>query len=201
MKSWLPGRRALLMTGMALFLAGCSSPPTRYYVLAPMPESAPAAGREIAVGLGPVELPDYLDRPQIVTREGQNELNLAEFDQWGEPLQDNVAQVLAENLAALLPSRKVAVYPWKRSNPVDVQVSVKVIHFERREGGEAFLSVRWSLNDGSGKELASRESRYSERASGDGYGATVAAMNRALLRFSRDLATAVRDAHGAATPL
>ncbi|HUL11014.1 MAG TPA: PqiC family protein [Methylococcaceae bacterium] len=189
------GMAFVLMNACLLLVTGCSSPPTRFYVLSTLPDAASipsGAGKDVAVGVGPLELPDYLDRPQIVTRSGQNELNLAEFDNWAEPLKDNATQVLAENLAVLLPSKKIATYPWKRSTPIDFQVAVKVTRFDHTQGGETVLSTRWSILSGDGgKELVSRESRYRERPSGDSYNATVAAMNRALALFSRDVADAI----------
>lgn len=172
--------------------AGCASPPTRFYVLSPLAAQQPlGAGGDIAVGVGPLALPDYLDRPQIVTRSGQNELNVAEFERWGEPLKDNATEVLAENLAILLPSQKISVYPWKRSAAINYQVAAKIIRFDRAEAGEAVLSVRWSVLDGEGATLLSRESRYAENPAGGGHAATVAAMNQALARFSRDVAGAL----------
>lgn len=183
----------LIVMSACLLLAACVSSPTpKFYVLAPLATERPAdAGLEIAVGVGPVELPDYLDRPQIVTRSGQNELNLAEFDRWGESLKDNTTQVLAENLAVLLPSKKVMTYPWKRATQVNYQVSVKITRFDHTEGGETVLGARWSILDGEGGELLTRESRYVESPAGDSYPATVAAMNRALAQFSRDVVNAV----------
>ena len=195
MKTSKFGWAVVLISACGLLASGCSSPPTRFYVLSTLPEATPAsaaAGRDVAVGVGPLELPDYLDRPQIVTRSGQNELSLAEFDNWAEPLKDNTTQVLAENLAVLLPSKKIATYPWRRSTAIDFQVAVKVTRFDHTLGGETVLSARWSILGGDGgKELLSRESRYTERPSGDSYSATVAAMNRALAQFSRDVASAI----------
>ena len=204
MKTSRSGLTFVLISACSLLTTGCSSPPTRFYVLSTLPDSAPVSmgtSPEPAVGVGPVELPDYLDRPQIVTRSGQNELNLAEFDNWAEPLKDNATQVLAENLAVLLPSKKIATYPWKRSTPVDVQVAVKITRFDHAEGGDTVLSARWSVLSGDGgKELFARESRYRERPSGDSYPATVAAMNRALAQFSRDVADAIKARAGGRLP-
>ena len=63
-----------------------------------------AAAQGPVIGVGPITVPKYLDRPQIVTRSGRNQLALGEFDRWAEPLQDNVLRVLAENLAFLIPT-------------------------------------------------------------------------------------------------
>lgn len=183
-----------LIAIVGLLVGACSSPSPHVYVLSPLASASPAdQGLNLAVGVGPVELPDYLDRNQIVTRSGQNELNLAEFDLWGAPLKDNTAQVLAENLAVLLPSNKVLTYPWKRSAQVRFQTTIKITRFEHLEGGETVLGVRWSILDGNGAELLTRESRYVEKPAGDSYPATVAAMNRALAQFSHELAVALKS--------
>lgn len=186
--------RILALLNLALLLAACaSSPPTRFYVLSTLPQPAQpvgyAAGQEIAVGVGPVELPEYLDRSQLVTRSGQNELNLAEFDRWGESLKDNAAQVLAENLAVLLPSKKISTYPWKRSTLIQYQVTAKITRFDHTLGGETALDVRWAVLAADGAELFSRQSHYAESPAGDDAAATVAAMNRALAQFSREVAS------------
>jgi uncharacterized lipoprotein YmbA len=184
--------RAALLGGL-LALAGCAgSESVRYYVLSATPAGPDgAAVRDIPVGVGPVELPEYLDRPQIVTRTSQNELNVADFDRWAESLKDNTIRVLAENLAMLLPSQRVSVYPWKRATPVDYQVTVQVSRFDRLEQGGSVLTVRWRVLDGGGGELLSRTSTYRETPSGPGYSATVAAMNRNLEAFSRDVAVSI----------
>lgn len=185
----LMAARAALLSGV-LALTGCAgSESVRYYVLSATPAGpVGAAVRDIPVGVGPVEFPEYLDRPQIMTRTSQNELSMADFDRWAESLKDNTIRVLAENLATLLPSQRVVTYPWKRATPVDYQVTVQVSRFDRLEQGESVLAVRWRVLDGDGGELLSRTSTYRETPSGPDYPATVAAMNRNLEAFSRDVA-------------
>src|SRR6266498_1510380 len=89
------------LSGVLLVLGGClGTPPTRFYLLPALTDvSSPAAmgERTLTIGVGPVTLPPYLDRLQIVTRASQAQLHLAEFDQWAASLQDTVARVLAEN--------------------------------------------------------------------------------------------------------
>ncbi len=187
----------ILAGAVLLALAGCASPPTHFYVLSPLSFPAQAGGAAapgLAVGLGPVDFPNYLDRSQIVTRTSQNQIDLADFAHWGEPLQDNFIQVLAENLALLLPSQQVSVYPWKRATPIAYQVRVKVIRFDRTNGADSVLEVRWSIISGDGaQELANRASSYAVLPSGDDYPAIVAAMNQTVALFSRDIANALRS--------
>ncbi|QFY42807.1 membrane integrity-associated transporter subunit PqiC [Candidatus Methylospira mobilis] len=179
---------------LLLLLVGCSSPEPHYYVLADSASAAPrtvSAKTEVFVGVGPVDLPEYLDRPQIVTRSGRNELQLAEFDRWAGSLKDNVAQVLAENLRTQLPGNRVALYPWKRAAGIDYQVTVKIIRFDRSVDGDSVLNAHWVILDGEGKQLAAHDAHYAEPPAGSGYRATVAAMNRTLERFGNDVADAI----------
>ncbi len=193
----------ILVPAVLLSIAGCSSsPPTRFYTLTPLSTSkGTATGTGLAMGLGPVDLPKSMDRPQIVTRTGENELKLGDFDRWAEPIQDNFTQVLAENLSILPPSPKVLLYPWSRSAEIDYQVSVRVIRFDRAQGGDAVLKVRWSiLSPTNENELLARESSYAKHPAGEDYKATVEAMNQALNDFSRDVSAAVAGLRGRETP-
>ena len=191
-------RLAVGLVAVALVTGGCSSPEPRFYVLAgpvaPVKPAQASPAGVAAIGLGPVQFPGYLDRPQIVTRSGRNELDLAEFERWAEPLKDNAVQVIADTVSQNLGNRKVVLFPWKRVTPIAYQVTVDVKRFDRTRGGETELAVRWSLLTADGKqELVSRDASYAEWPADDTYATTVAAMNRTLLKFSRDVATAIRE--------
>jgi len=188
---------ALIFLAAGWLLAGCSSAPTRFYVLTPVPISpgqpVAGAGQGPGVGVGPVELPDYTDRPQIVTRLDQNQFKLADFDNWSEPLKDNFTQVLAENLSILIPTERIFVFPWKRENRVNYQVTVKVIRFDRAVDGDSVLTARWRiLGTDDREELRVQTATYTAPAGGPDYPATVAAMNQTLTALSRDIAAMLK---------
>jgi len=188
---------ALILLAVWWLLAGCSSAPTRFYVLTPVPVSAgqpgAGAGQGPGVGVGPVELPDYLDRPQIVTRLDQNQFKLGDFDNWSEPLKDNFTQVLAENLSILIPTDRIFIFPWKRENRVSYQVIVNVMRFDRTVDGDSVLTARWRiLGNDNREELRVQTATYTAPAGGPDYPATVAAMNQTLTALSRDIATALK---------
>jgi uncharacterized lipoprotein YmbA len=151
--------------------------------------------------VGPITLPKYLDRPQIVTRVSPNQLSLGEFDRWAEPLQDNVSRVLAENLARLIPTDQILVQTWPRSAALDYQIQVEVLHFDGWLGGESALTARWSVLDRAERELMSRMVQLQAPAGGRDYEAMVVALNQMLDALSRDLAGAIqRLASRAVTP-
>jgi uncharacterized lipoprotein YmbA len=101
-------------------------------------QAAPAA-RGPAIGVGPVVLPRYLDRPQIVTHASSYEVSVAEFERCAEPLEVNFTRVFAENLASLIPTDRLAMFRWPRSIPIDYQVPLEVVDFL---GGESTLIAR-----------------------------------------------------------
>ena len=153
---------------------------------------------KFAVGVGPVELPDYLRRPQIVTREG-NRLRPSEAHRWAGDLRANFSSVLAQNLAILIPTSEVPSFPWFDRARVDYQVTVEVFRFERESEGEVSLEAHWLLR--SGDDARGHRSSVSEPVEGEDYGATVEAMSRALAAMSREIATAIRnDAAAAPVP-
>lgn len=188
-----------MSTVSLLALAGCSlnltnSQPTSLYLLTPLSLEAGAASRPqsmLHVGLGPVELPAYLNRRQIVTRKTDTELVAAEFDYWAEPLQDNFNRVLKENLSTLLATDHITLYPWKRETTLDYQVRVEVIRFDRDAGGNSWLTARWSVTR-PGSDPAAKRVSYQQVPTGPGYAETVVAMNATLAQLSRDIVDEIK---------
>ncbi|MGI9336509.1 MAG: PqiC family protein [Gammaproteobacteria bacterium] len=184
----------------SLVLGGCAtSKPTTFYLLQPIatiPATATpvSTSTPVALGVGPIELPHYTDRPEIVTRGDGNQLDVAEFSQWGEPLDDNVTRVLAENLSMLLPTQRAEVFPWKRAAQIDYQVTVEVSRFDGTLGGDAVLAARWQVRDDrTGKEVVARKSRFTFPSVTADHAGVVAAMNRTLDALSTDIDKALES--------
>ena len=160
------------------------------------PDTAPPASagrRDLTLGVGPVTVPPYLDRPQLVTRTSRAKLVLADLDQWAGPLSDTIARALAENLSLLIPTERVVLHPWSRTIDPDYQVTVEVLQFDRGPGNQVVLVARWSLLDRDGKELVLRTARLSQAAGGADYEAMVTAMGRTLEVLAQDMATTLRS--------
>jgi uncharacterized protein len=184
--------------GTSLMAGGCASQPSRFYLLSAVANTETASlemsGQQGAtIGVGPVTLPRYVDRPQIITRTSPYEIKVAEFDRWAEALDANFSRVLADNLSALLPTARVVMSPWPRAIPIDYQVTVDVTHFLSQVGGDSLLIADWTLFKGEGQEvLSSGTSRFSASPAGQDYAAIVAAMSQTVASLSREIATAVR---------
>lgn len=191
--SLLLGPRAVWGTAaLALFLAGCAaSAPLRYYLLPALAESEAGPRSDLRLGVGPVRLPEYLERPQMVALGRDHELRVDDDHRWAEPLRDNVARVLAENLVRLLGTERVLAHPWRQ--PVDLQVAVELLRFEAGPDGAVELAARWVLSAPEGDaEALIRRSEISEAVTDPGREAVVAAKGRALARLSREIAGAVQ---------
>lgn len=180
-----------------LVVSSCGTgPPVRLYVLTALSRAVsgppPATGgRELSIGVGPVELPQYLNRSQIVTGEQAPELQSAASAQWAEPLQDGFTRVLAENLSLLLATDRVALFPWKTFIP-EYQIVVEVTHFLGQTGGEVSLVALWSILTKDGREaLVSKKSSFREATGSSEYAALAAAMSRTVVALSRDIAAAL----------
>lgn len=191
-------RRRILLAGAALAGgAGCAaSPPSRLHLLAVEPEGPLAGARRtppLVLGIGPLEVVDYLERPEIVTRRGRTSLVLAELDRWGERFEVMLARVLRESLARLLATDAVIDLPSDREIAPDFRIALQLLAFEAEEGGEVGLEARWQLLGRSGDlPLRLERTRLGEPVEpGDGMEAVVAAMSRALGRLARTLAEAV----------
>jgi uncharacterized lipoprotein YmbA len=189
---------ALYLTIVVLpMLAGCATPPSKFYILSSVATDTTAqpALLETAIGVGPVELPKYLDRPQIAVRSGANELFYNETHRWAEVLQDNVTSVLAQNLALLVPTDKVSVFPWGRSTAIDYQVVAEISRFDADASGIVVLSAYWKLYREESREvIAQKKTVITEPAGDASYANIVAAQSRALAALSREITAAIRAA-------
>ena len=192
--------RLLFATSVAL--AGClgSSRPARFYTLAPLQvrEGPGPTSTDSTLAVGPVEIPDSIDRPQIVTRTGANELVMAEFDRWGSALDSEISGSLVAALRDRLASQKVAVAPWRSAtlsgDSATWRAAVSVSRFDGIPGKSVVLQGRWELiarNSGVDESLGVREATVTEPVDAPGYDALVAAMQRALVHFAQRMADSV----------
>jgi hypothetical protein len=151
------------------------------------------AGRDLAIGIGPVRIPQYLTRKEIVTRTDANKIDLAEFDLWGGSLQDDFSRNLLENLSLLLASDRVSLYPWPGMGTIDYRVGMDVIRFDGNRGGDVVLIVNWAIRTGQdNKVIRVQNSRIQEPSGGQSYEAMVGGMSRALARLSREIGESIK---------
>ena len=159
-------------------------------------ESLPSAESEksVSVLVGPISLPGYLDRIQMVTVAGKNQMALDEFNRWAESLRDSFYRVLLEDLSSLLKTPKVYGYDREGSNAVDYQVIIDVTRFDCVPGEEAILTAFWTIKgmDDSTPNIR-RKSVFRAPVSDPGFSGIVDAQNQTLTAFSREIASAIQS--------
>jgi hypothetical protein len=184
--------------------AGCAGTvPSKFYTLTPMkapdaPGKGVSAGEGSFLAVGPVTLPDYLDRPQIMTRSEGNEVRLHETERWAGSLEGDISRVLRENLSALLAGNRITVVRWSPATHPQAsfrnRVGVEILRFEGALGGTVVLKARYTLYGADGRKVVSvGESTVREAAGSPEYESLVAAMSRALATLSRNIAAAYRE--------
>lgn len=186
---------------LLLPLAACtfSSPPATFYTLTTLvPEEVDSAAlgtaKRMTVAIGPVEIADYLARPEVVVRSSANTLKIAASERWGGSLRNNVNRTLLDNLALLLGPVGYRIVSWETPIPADYRMAFSVNRFERDENSRVVLEADWQLFAEGGTRIAGiGSSRVVEAVPGEGYSATVEAMGRALAALSRELAVRIEE--------
>ena len=190
MKTKLPLVAAVLAA--ALLSGGCGGQPAEYFRLSAVTGGSSTRAGGVAVGVGPVTLPAYIDRTQLVFQSGTNEFQVPAKASWAGPLGENVTQVLADDLGRHLHSGNVLRYPWPANASLRYQVVVNVEQFHSISGREALLDVSWLVEEPASRQILSRhKASFHEPIQGDGYGPVVAAESELLDQLAEAMARSV----------
>ncbi|MHB8381350.1 MAG: PqiC family protein [Candidatus Binataceae bacterium] len=168
---------------------------SKFFVLSPVaaasPSSSSAGSSGMVIGIGPIKLPDYLERQEIVTRAAPNRLVLSGTDRWAEGLDGNFTQVFAQDLGATLGTQRIIFFPWYQTTAIDYQVQVNVYRFESDGKGTITLTAHWQILNGAGKMLYVADSTFAATAASPGATSVVAAMSTALNDLAQEIASKI----------
>jgi len=195
MKSTIAKALTFFLFWLPFGLGGCAShsPQTSFYQLVPLAELGELNGaspsHDFSVGVGPITIAEYLKRPQIVTRQSSSQLKIEEFHRWAGLLEKDIATVLVANLTDLIGSEKVVTYPWDQFAKPDYRVVYDISRFDGTPGGDAVLTVRWTVFDtAAGEAQKVFNISYREAMADQGYETLVKAQSHLLAQLSRDIA-------------
>jgi uncharacterized lipoprotein YmbA len=181
---------------LAFAVSACSrSPRVTFYTMEPgaQAETTAADSAVPAVSVGPVTLPEVVDRPQFVVRVAANRVEILETHRWAEPLKSEIPRLIAENLRRLLGSNRVSSHLQHAGADADVRVLVDIQRFESSPGEAVIVEAVWSLRRVTGGAQKTGRSLVREPVDAVGYDPMVAAYGRALHAVSRDLAKAIHS--------
>jgi uncharacterized lipoprotein YmbA len=173
---------------LLLIVTACvGNPPRERFFTLEAPEPPIAAQTAPTVSVGPVNVPDVVDRPQFVVRVGANQVSIAEQARWAEPLKSAIARVVAANLAGALSARVVST----REVAPDYRVILDVQRFESAPGESVLIDSAWTIVPKSGERRSGR-SVVHQKTTGKDYDALAAAHSTALASISKEIAAAIR---------
>ena len=199
--------KILILVATLMVLCGClgRSQPTRFYLLQPtlsLQEGRAVSAKEgLIIGVGPVEIPEYLDRPQIVTRISESEFQIDEFNQWAESLTFSISTILAENLSVLLTTDNLFVFPWLGSTQIDYQIKVDIVRFNATPDGKIVFETQHTIRGESREDLGRYISSFSRPTDVQDYEAIVSSMSQVLEDLSRKIAETIMALPKEDTPL
>ncbi|MEP0202425.1 MAG: PqiC family protein [Halioglobus sp.] len=184
----------LITAAVVVLLTACSSTPdSQYYLLTALAQGE-SENESPSVGVGPIEIPQYLNRNGLVYHRAGNQVDVASFERWAEPLTDGLSRVISLNLSALLNSQSVQVFPWPQQYAPTYAVSVNVLELDA-EGTQASLAAKWTIRHTKGEIITRRLSRLSESLKGSDSAASItAAYSRLLLSLSEEIAAGITAA-------
>ena len=187
--------RFILLCVSAL-LSACASTPTNFYTLEsqsrPPAVTTIASAKKLLIGIGPLTLPALLDRKGIVTRAENNSVQIAEFDQWAAPLQNNVIAVLSKNVATLQPNAIVRAYPWSVYGNVDYRVIIDITRFDTQLGKSANLEASWAIMEEKNHTIISNgQTKLQQPLHDASYNSAAQALSKLLDDFSQQLSRAL----------
>jgi uncharacterized lipoprotein YmbA len=187
--------RFILLCVSAL-LSACASTPTNFYTLEsqsrPPAVTTTASAKKLLIGIGPLTLPALLDRKGIVTRADNNSVQIAEFDQWAAPLQNNVIAVLSKNVATLQPNAIVRAYPWSVYGNVDYRVIIDISRFDTQLGKSANLEASWAIMEEKNHTIISNgQTKLQQPLNDASYNSAAQGLSKLLSELSQQLSLAL----------
>ena len=181
---------------IALLAAGCgTSPKEQYYTLAsgaaPVPATANASATATSVFVGPVSVPESVDRSPLVLRTSPTQVEIDDFHRWAEPLKAAIPRVLAEALTRELASPRVMASRHASSGKFDYRVAVEIQRFESSLAEGALLDALWTVTPAQGAPRPGRTLAQEANPAGDRAG-VAAAHSRALQKMAAEIAAAIQ---------
>lgn len=183
-------KRFLAFVAGIMLLSGCIggySPMSKFYTLVGETDITPVSETKISVGVLPVQIPDYLNRPQIILNGVGNQMDLSETNRWIDSLTDLAQSALIFDLQQALPKAFVKTKGYDNAK-YNRLVQVEVAQMDGKINGTALLSVWWHVQNMNGRELY--RTRFEATApAGDSYETYAQAQSELWKRLAVEIAS------------
>lgn len=190
--------KTLIFLLSGLLTACAATPPTNFYLLEARNTTTVtpnlAITKKMLIGIGPLSLPALVNRKQIVTRQENNSIEMAEFHQWAEPLTDNVLSVLSKNITAQHPNAIIKAYPWSAYGNMDYHIIIDITRFDSQLGKTANFEASWAImNEKDHSIIHNGQTNLQQSLHDASYQSVVLALNKLLNDFSEQLSLALHQ--------
>jgi uncharacterized lipoprotein YmbA len=183
---------------LSIVVSSCSiigtTRPAQFYILDAVATQNSNQANNLHLGVGPILIPGYINRPQMATKSESAELTYAEFSRWAEPMDEMFTRTLTQNITINTGSNSIISYPWSSSANLNNELTAKIIKFENNTSGDALLIVQWQLLINNDAQQAS--SIYSEfRASANSARQPdrVSALNDTIKQFADEVVSRIQS--------
>ncbi len=187
----------VLVALISFYNSGCisvpNSPVPKFYTLhstgSPQESKPLDIAPKLIIGIGPVEIPEYQNRPQMVTRDKDGMLTFAQFERWGEPLDSGLERLILENLTLIFPQTEFQIFPCNFAIPLDYQIMVNVVQLESQLDEDVFLTAQWIIIDSKTKKmLLMKRSQIRQAINPHNYSGLAFALSKACTLLSGEIA-------------
>jgi hypothetical protein len=190
---------SLGMVVLTVLLSGCirDSRPMHFYMLNADSGVADtvrvsAAGQGPVIGLGPIRIPEYLNRPQMIVAIADNQYRLSEDHRWAEPLDQNISLALFKALPRQLGTDRIVRFPWSQRQVIDYQVGIDILEFNVDANGQSRLIAQWFVKR-KDKPTIDKRSVYQSPASTTDHAVMVKAQSQCLTKLGQEIAGTLRQ--------
>lgn len=193
-KSLLKNIALLCLISLILSCAK-SSKPVEYYMLdasVGIDNNQTLKGDEGSmIGLGPIRLPEYLDRFQMVVAVSENKYKLIDGHRWAEKLDQNISLALFKTLPAQLDTDRMIRYPWPQRPGVDFQIKIDILELNIDEKGQSQLIAQWSIKS-KDETILNKRSSFTAQASTTDIDKMVQAQSECLTKLGREIVSSLK---------
>lgn len=187
----------LLLTCLCTLLMACQhSPKKNYYYLTPSlseekttTQSTNTAATQL-IGIGPIEVAEYLTRSQIIDNQADNTLTMSDNAYWAEPLDKSIARVISLNLIQLNNSRSFVDFPWRMDSKPHYSLRLHIDNLSR-SGKNANINATWELIDNDSKKTLVRNNFLHSRPAESGAKGLAQAYSQLLADLAKEMDAAL----------
>jgi uncharacterized lipoprotein YmbA len=186
--------KRLLALAIAVTVGGWGGSPVResfFTLSAPTSAAGVPQSASPAIFVGPVSVPEAVDRSQLVLRTGANQVEVSEQYRWAEPLKNAIPRVIGDTLSRELGTSRVLTSRSAAALPVDYRVAIEIQRFDSSLQSGATVDALWTVTKVDGNVRRAGRTLATEAAANDA-ASLAAAHGRALDRVGRDIAAAIR---------